>query len=573
MHLPAETRALAHGVHCTGKVMDPNGQPIEGVKVSLYRVLVQRTVTLIPQPSPEVVTAIDGAYSLPLRTVFSVHETKIILAQKEGCALGWAHWDTDMDHKADIELGPPSFLGGQVVDPCGAPVKRATVRIEVMEAIQTKGQPRVFGVVSESLFTRQTDQNGRFRFECVPAHAKAELAVEKCGWVRKGESEAGPRTPLVCPAGREDIRVVLIPVPRARIQGTVVDKANGRGVSGVKLSITQHVGTGAVSRSVTSVKDGSFRLADLLPGWYSLSIAESDEGQAEWVAEPSYFRVESGRTETEVDLVASRGGLLEVLVTDAETCEAVEGASIGITEHITGPATYKPVTDQGGMVRLRLLPRAYCVRSIQKHGYPYRELRQVIQIQEGLTTRQEYETGWDMVIRGVVRDKAGEPVRNTQVEALGIQVPESRTDGQGRFHLGSNQEGFQVGRPVCLVARHETLGLVAIAQVDPRPQEITLTLGPGMTLMGRVTHDEGQPMARANLSLMLRFPGGFTRLQELPPPDRDGRFTVAAMPRVDQCRVQLTAPGYQGFTGNVPWKESVDGPSDLGRIILAKKAR
>jgi len=203
--------------------MDPNGQAIEGVKVGLYRVLLQRTVTLIPQPSPEVVTGIDGTYSLPLRTVLSLQETKIILARKEGRALGWAHWDTVMDHKADIELGPPSFLGGQVVDPCGAPVKRTTVRIEMMEATEAQGQPRIFGVVSESLFTRQTDQNGRFRFEDIPACARVELAVEKTGWMREGESEVEPRSPLACPAGRQDIRVVLMPVPRSRIHGTVVD--------------------------------------------------------------------------------------------------------------------------------------------------------------------------------------------------------------------------------------------------------------------------------------------------------------------------------------------------------------
>jgi len=94
-----------------------------------------------------------------------------------------------------------------------------------------------------------------------------------------------------------------------------------------------------------------------------------------------------------------------------------------------------------------------------------------------------------------------------------------------------------------------------------------------MTLTGRVAIDEGTPMAGANLSLMLRFPDGFTRLQEISPPDGDGRFKVTAIPPVEQCTIRVAAPGYQRIERDVPWEESVDGPSELGSITLAKKVR
>jgi RNA polymerase sigma factor (sigma-70 family) len=92
---------------------------------------------------------------------------------------------------------------------------------------------------------------------------------------------------------------------------------------------------------------------------------------------------------------------------------------------------------------------------------------------------------------------------------------------------------FHPRRPRDLVLRHPEKGLVGVAQ-PPKENggSVTVRMGPGATVTGRLIDADGKPQAGAELELRFRPPGlggWYGYLPEQVRTDRQGRFRVAAL--------------------------------------------
>ena len=127
--------------------------------------------------------------------------------------------------------------------------------------------------------------------------------------------------------GQENIRITLL--PESRIEGIVVDKAADKPVPGIKLTMRQGQNRQVYGQDViTSKEDGTFCISGLSAGRYNLMYASPRDSLAEWVARPVNVTLETGQTEKDVKIELGKGGLLEVLVTDAQTAKPLKEASI-----------------------------------------------------------------------------------------------------------------------------------------------------------------------------------------------------------------------------------------------------
>jgi len=173
----------AKQVTCTGKVVDEQDQPITDSKVKLYKLTVSpETFSYDVKLAQELATDEDGAFTIKTETSSNeLSAQAIILAQKEGLALGWANWRLRENLDVEIKLGQAKILAGTVVDEAQKPIADAEVGIAFM-IVRTDREPRyLVGNMLQELLTVRTNTEGKFSFGSIPIEATAEFLVKKPG--------------------------------------------------------------------------------------------------------------------------------------------------------------------------------------------------------------------------------------------------------------------------------------------------------------------------------------------------------------------------------------------------------
>ena len=122
---PAGERDLATQTTATGRVIDSQGRPVEGARVTLYRLAYTEAEVSLPKVEiiQEGSTARDGTFTLYSQDGDSYRPDSVV-AQKKGLGLGWAMWQAGTDRRFEIMLSEPKDLGGDVVDEKGQPMDR-----------------------------------------------------------------------------------------------------------------------------------------------------------------------------------------------------------------------------------------------------------------------------------------------------------------------------------------------------------------------------------------------------------------------------------------------------------------
>ncbi|MCY2927000.1 MAG: hypothetical protein NT031_16520, partial [Planctomycetota bacterium] len=90
----------------------------------------------------------------------------------------------------------------------------------------------------------------------------------------------------------------------------------------------------------------------------------------------------------------------------------------------------------------------------------------------------------------------GAPVKNVRVQLLpGDPDGGAVTDDQGRFEITVERpHGWGDSMPMLLLFRHEGRGLAGAVGVAEDSRDLQVALGPGATLAGRVTDEQGKPV-------------------------------------------------------------------------------
>jgi hypothetical protein len=563
-------------ITCSGEVVDDKNQPIAGAKVNLHEMFYNSAIrSYATKVIGEVTTGSDGVFSFNTSAESEVYRIGCIVAAKEGLALGFAGWRMrEGDKKVQIELGPPEELAGTVVDEDDRPVAGARVSISMLMIGPSRDERGASGPVAEKLFTSTTDGQGGFKFTRIPAGATAEFILKKEGRATVGtyRSTGSPDQKLKFAAGQKDIKLIL--PPEAKIEGVVVQKKAGEPVGGVRLTAAsdQRIAF-LVQEPVISNPDGTFSIDSLLGGTYTVQIESSNEVLADWVAEPVQVTTEAGKTESGVKIKVSKGGLLEVTVTEAESKQPVENASVNVRQ-TQNRQYFGARTDKDGIARARLAPGGYRITGAYKRGFARDRRQEDIVIEDGKTTTISWQLEKEPKITGVVRDPDGRPLAGVELKICPSGREDSTTDSEGEFEIGWDPGRW--GPPdretvFCLVARHKGRNLAAVEEISEDIKTLDIKLHPGVILEGKVVDPNGKGIENVLMRVMLRMSNWGSPIEhddDSVRTDSDGSFQIRAVPTEHKYNVNARAEGYGRTDVDVQARKAEDSPQDVGQMQL-----
>jgi len=565
----AQSANPAGAITVAGRVVDSQGEPVAGAGVTLVQ-MVQAEGAPVSDPKTiaEQSTAADGTFTLAIPPGADPQKTSYLVARRQGLAVGWVRWWMRGGRGLEISLGPAQDLVGEVLDESGQPVAEASVR--VLGAVTGKGKNQKFLSKPEFLIAR-TDGNGRFLFADMPVEATFELTVEKSGWAAIDTLD---RTRYMgngyqFAPGQAGIRLVL---PQgAGIGGIVVDKADGKPVGGVSVSVVPAARTirEAAPRPVLSAQDGTFHVGTLAPGTYIVQLTAPTEGMAAWAAEPVVAVLEAGQARNDIKLRLTQGGIIEVLVAD-KAGQPVGRARVNI-HSIQSDEGFNAFTDTQGLARARVAPGQYIISNAFKEGYARRISQESITIGEGETRRMEHVLDSLPKIAGAVRDEAGHPLAGIKVTVVPMAMNETTTDPAGRFEATWNPLvlGAQDSSGI-LLARDATRDLAGSVDLDEDANNFDITVKPAVTVAGTVLDQEGTPLPGARVRVVLhgyRWNAPLGRGDAAAGPD--GTFEVTTLPPDRQYTVTASANGYGEQSVLVDASNLAGSRYDAGQFRLA----
>ncbi len=559
-------------ITCTGTVVDDQGKPVTDAEVKLYRLTVSlEQVSYEIKLAKEVTTKEDGTFTIKAEAGSDeLSAQAFILAQKEGLAMGWVNWRLLNNLETEITLGPAKVLAGKVVDEEKKPVADAEVGIAFM-LMRTKDQPQyMIGDMALKLLTTRTNNGGKFSFNQIPAESSAELLVKKPGkaTVSTFNPENYQGQSLQFSAGQADIE--LIQPAEAKIEGMVVEKASGRPVAGIHIMVTTGLNQPDFGRKpVVSGEDGAFTINALEAGKHLLMTVTPTGKTADWVTEPVEVVIETGKTTSGIKVELTKGGLLEVVVTDAASKKPVEKANVVILPQ-GGNRASGTITDENGIARIRLTPGEYQMVQVYKQGYSRDRRQETITIEDGKTEHIEYELTGQPKITGVVRDEKSKPVKGVKLKVLPGGREDATSDADGKFEAVYDPANWpRESTTFFLVCRYEEGNLAAAVQLEEDTGELDITLKPGVTFTGKVVDPDGKGMINARISLTLRGPRWSSSIERNIETDAEGNFEIKAIPPEQKYNITANAEGYgQNGTGEISAGDVVNNQLSVGELKL-----
>jgi protocatechuate 3,4-dioxygenase beta subunit len=567
----------------TGRVVDSQDRPVEGAKVTFYRMAYTETVSL---PKVEIIqekkTGRDGAFSLIVARHGDSYRPDFIVARKEGLSLGWAMVRTQADQRFDIVLGEPKNLGGEVVDEKGQPIVDAEVSIGL--AMMGKVQDQHL-LVAPAFLATKTDRNGHFLFANMPADGTFEFRVWKAGRVtldtlaQAAFSASTPVSDIAQVAsgrnkcqfspGQTGIKLTL-PLA-ARVEGMVVEKISGKPVGRAKVTAqaTQRQDGFLPPDPVTTAEDGTFHIGGLAAGRWSVQLGTNRGRVAEREEEEVQVSLRAGETKSGVRLELTKAGTIEVLVVDGGG-KPVGKADVDV-HHIQRDQSFGGSTDENGIARIRVPSGQYRISGLHKRGYISDVRDEQSTVEEGKTKQVRSVLIATPEVTGTVRDEGGNPLAGIRVEVTPAGREPVVTGADGRFVVGwyAGLGGPQI-TSLLLVARDPTRNLAEIAEVDERTGSLDLILKPGVILTGTVLSQKGSPLAGARVEVLVRGPDRTVPLGliEQVSTAENGTFEVKAVPPGRRCVVTATAAGYGSSDVSVDASDMKGNRYDIGQLKL-----
>ena len=461
---------LTAGEGLSGRVVDHDGDPIEGAEVSVTWAAQGDPMADLVDPGVRTVTArsdADGGF----RVRGLAAGPYVVVAQAPGFVEGRLT-GVAADEEVELKLTPGARIAGVVVaGASAAPLAGAWVTLE-----GGPGRPGVSPMMARlnGATTAQTDDTGAFAFESLAA---GEYRLTAEGTLH-AQSEPLP-VALAVGETREDLRIAL--ELGASISGRVVDP-EGRAAAGAVVRLHEpdpfmgmvppEMISGKPPRSAQADAAGAFSLGGLPPGPVDLDVTL--EGFARTSA-----RLEAPGRDVTIEL--RRGGTIEGTVfgpggrpkADAQVVAFRVGGTPGME-----------TTDAEGVYRIGgLAAGTYSVAVIDPTSPNMMSGMSTVGVVDGEVARVDFgRVGTGPAIRGVVL-RQGRPVAGAMVLLSGNGVVEATaTDDDGRF-------SFEVARPGTYMV--STQAPIARAQVtvegDEDPAEVQLQL-PSSKLAG-VVHD------------------------------------------------------------------------------------
>ncbi|MCU0724416.1 MAG: carboxypeptidase regulatory-like domain-containing protein [Planctomycetes bacterium] len=459
-----------------GRVLDPEGKPLEGVTVVAMRGFMDRERMTSDAAGRWWIGKADGGeWSVRLVHAEYLPEKLENVRAEEGRRIVLP----------DVRLRPGGEIVGRVTDPEGNPV--GDVKVEAVPAKQSADITEL-AVLAMGTDTRSrvTGPDGAYRVAGRPDGEHTLWAVA-----------AGYRL-----AKREGI---VVRVPEKTTVDIVLDRGNS--IAGVVLDAAgapvagATVGVRGDSVGMVMRPGGDFREQILRGSWSSQAVTGGDgrftltgfeeEPVDISVRAPGYAPGEAagvapGTRDLEIRL--ARPGRITGTVVDAATEAPVEGAWVSV-------AGDSGRTDAGGRFDLTDVKPGDQELSASADGYVAARLPVSVKAGEetgGVVVRMS--TGEQLVVI-VTRASDGSPVEGAHVQAGGA-VPVAASPGENR---GTDAQGMAVVRgllpgPVTVSVSADGLAAKEVeGVVVPAAEPLRVALGLGGTVRVRVLDDAGRP--------------------------------------------------------------------------------
>jgi protocatechuate 3,4-dioxygenase beta subunit len=362
--IPAGARGDDARTTVTGRVLDPQGQPVPNatVNVSVRRKLLVASPGsegCFPVPAGHGASDASGRFGIDAPRTSTAHHAEFgATALAPGYGVGWADLDPDEDQpSAEIRLMPEQVIEGRLFDVHGQPVPGAVVSVSaIWRTLQpTVIRGRVIESHSEGPFfwwgrvhdgpgwpkPVATDADGRFDLHGIGRRVYARLGVF--------DPRFAPQTIEVAtdaPAGIKTLKAALLPARTLTGRANYAD--TGRPAAHAEVHVGTTTGQGGVReggvRYLTAETDaeGRFRVS-VMPGDRINVRAAAPDGQPylNAVARLEWPKSVAERT---VDLALPRGVLLRGQVAEEGTGEPVADAMVSFAS----PAPRTAGTGGGG---------------------------------------------------------------------------------------------------------------------------------------------------------------------------------------------------------------------------------
>jgi len=301
-----------------------------------------------------------------------------------------------------------------------------------------------------------------------------------------------------------------------------------------------------------------------------VQLVRPEKGLADWVAEPAVISLEAGQIKENVKIELCKGGILEVLVTEAETSNPLAKASISIRDE-KYQRWLGAESGEDGIARIRLMPGGYQLSGAYMQEYMGDRRQEAVTIKEDSTKRLTRALSEMPKINGIVRDTAGRPIESVQLMIIpgGREEVISNSEGKFEYIWDRRSWGDPEGTVFCFVARHKQQNLAAALEIGDDTKTLDLKLEPGITFAGKVVDPDGKGITGAQVRVMLRVSNwGSSLSRELVKADENGNYKIQAIPQGHKYSVSASAKGYGEKDVEAHADNAVDNRLSIEAITL-----
>jgi len=567
--------SIAKQVTFEGKVIDDNGNPIDGAKAELYDFRYgdleysYNLEGIIEQTSDA-----KGVFTFNQEFPGDNYSYKIIVVKKDGYAIDSFNWDAgnrNARNKGEFKLSTPMAIRGTIVDESDIPIADSSVSILMMRIGEPDDWHELNINVASKLFKTTTDENGKFTFTNLPSNTAVAFLVQKEG--RATISSYVPGTPasehLKYSPGQENIKIVQ--PEESKIEGIAIDTSSGKPLAEIPLMLRGMNNNQVIGQDIIKTdENGKFIISGICAGTYNIICVPPRIETADWLSQPSNFKLETGQTVQNMKVELIKGGLLDVLVTESGTNKFIEGATV-IVYNSQRTRSFAKKTDKEGIARIRLLPGVYELGQVFGSGYSIFIAQNILTIEQGSTKRQEVELSPTPTASGVVHDENGKPIEGVVFKVLPGFSDEAVSDENGKFEISWEIDGlFDEPTANLLICRYEKANLAKVVILEGNTENLDIKLEPGITLTGKVTTPEGKGIGKAGIGIMLRGSMWASTLirGDIMKTDADGNIEVKAIPSGYSYEMCIIADGYGSQRKQIQADDAINNILDSGTFIL-----
>ncbi|MCZ6787235.1 MAG: carboxypeptidase-like regulatory domain-containing protein [Planctomycetota bacterium] len=478
---------ISPGARIKGIVVDTNGDPVSGVRVTAKPTGSMRSfMVMFTGGLPKTISAADGTFTLgPVKQGETI---SVVASHREYGAPEPVKTTGGVEGPIRITLAPPLIITGKVVGEDGAPIQGVRV------TAQRKAKKDPMREMNEMFDTGGprpgvTDQKGEFTIRNAPP-GEIILVYSHPGYLERNERVSAP-------AGKPSFSAPKVTLERGPgIDGIIVDES-GKPLGGVRVNVWMQGQSGIETvpspaappqgrryANMTTDSTGRFELYGLIEGKYQFNIT-----YAGLFAEPR-------------DIVTGTSDLRIVMQEAAELRGVVLGQGRPVADATVRaelPDTTRNVgwarTGPDGSFSLDALPPGRSFKLTVQHQQ-YKKL--VVESASASSSVQEFHLKRGRVVSGTVVDTLGAPVEGAVVQILAGQARSAVTDKRGQFEISGLEEN---DKPITVRLQESAKGFIQ-ESVTVGDGPVRLVAVVGESISGVVEGAAGASIAYASIQAL-----------------------------------------------------------------------